>query len=95
MESSDYLTVWVSGILIPNILDHKQAFLIRFSDHHLNTKSFDNQTQFYHLNTGLVQYLDGYCTDHSNSGHKSRLKTMVTEKCIGNKDIRKLLVKVT
>ena len=36
-------------------------FSVRFSDHHLNTKPFDNQTQIYHLNTKLVQYSDGYC----------------------------------
>ena len=28
---------------------------------HLNTGPFANWTTFYHLNTRLVQYLDGYC----------------------------------
>ena len=55
----------VSGFRIPTvlyILDHKQAFLVWFSDHHLNNGSFDNLTQIYLLNTRLVQYSDGYCT---------------------------------
>ena len=46
---------------MPNISDHKQAFSVRFSDHHSNTRPFDNQTQIYHLNIRLVWYLDGYC----------------------------------
>ena len=31
-------------IQIPDILDHKQAFSVRFSDHHLNTRPYDNWT---------------------------------------------------
>ena len=50
------MTIW-----IPDILDHKQDFSAQFSDHHLNTRPFDNWTQFYHLYTRLVQYSDGYC----------------------------------
>ena len=45
-----------------DILDHKQAFSVRFSDHHLNTGPFDNPTQIYHLNTTLVGHPDGYCS---------------------------------
>ena len=30
---------------IPDILDHKQAFSVRFLDNHLNTGPFDNRTQ--------------------------------------------------
>ena len=29
---------------------------------HLNTEPFANWTTFDHLNTGLVRYSDGYCT---------------------------------
>ena len=46
-------------IQIPNILDHKQAFSVRFSDHHLNTRPFENPTHIYHLSTRLVRYSDG------------------------------------
>ena len=53
--------VWVSSSQIPNILNHKQAFSVRISDHHSNTEPFDNRTQIYHLNTKLVRYSDGYC----------------------------------
>ena len=42
---------------IPDNLDHQQAFTVRFSDHHLNTKPIDNGTQIYHPNTRLVQYI--------------------------------------
>ena len=47
-------------IRIPDILDHKLFFPLRFSDHHSNTRPFDNRTQIYHWNTGLVQFSDGY-----------------------------------
>ena len=38
-------------IQILDILDHEQAFFILFSDHHLNSRPFDNETQIYNLNT--------------------------------------------
>ena len=38
-----------------------RLFSVQFSDHHLNTGPFDNQTQIYHSNIRLVQYSDGYC----------------------------------
>ena len=47
-------------IQIPYIFNHKQAFSVRFSDYHLKTRPV-NWTQFYHLNTRLVGYSDGYC----------------------------------
>ena len=47
-------------IQIQDILDHKQAFSVWFSDHHLNTGQFDNRTQICHLNTRLIQYSDGF-----------------------------------
>ena len=46
---------------IPDLLDHKKAFSVQFSDHHWNTRTLDNQTKIYHFNTRLVRYLDGYC----------------------------------
>ena len=49
-------------IQILDIVDHKQAFSVQFSDQHSNTGPFDNQTQIYHLNARLVQYSDGYFT---------------------------------
>ena len=49
-------------IQIQDISDHKPAF----SDHHLNTEPFDNQTQISHLNNRLVQYSDGYCNCNYN-----------------------------
>ena len=67
-DSSEYRTVWVSGIHMVSCdladhlnTGHKQAFSVRFSDHHWNSGPFDNQTQIYHLNTRLVRYSDGYC----------------------------------
>ena len=51
-----------ADFLNTGILNHKLDFLVRFSDRHLNTGPFDNQTQIYHLNTRLVQYSDGYCS---------------------------------
>ena len=35
-------------------------FSVQFSDHHLNTRPFDKQTQIYHLNTRPVLYSNGY-----------------------------------
>ena len=61
-----YLNGKVTWLGIPfdyrNILDHKQAFSVWFSDQHLSTGPFDYRTQIYHLNTRLALYSDGYCT---------------------------------
>ena len=46
---------------IPDMLDHKQALSVRFSDHNWNIGPFDNRTQIYYLNTRLVQYSDSLC----------------------------------
>ena len=48
------------GRQISDVLDHKQAFSVWFSDHHLITGPFDNRTKIYHSNTRLVQFSDGY-----------------------------------
>ena len=45
-----------------DVLDHKQAFSVWFSNHLSNTRPFDNQTKIYNLNTTLVRYSDGLCT---------------------------------
>ena len=34
----------------------------------MNSGPFDNQKQIYHLNTILVRYSDGYCTEHLATG---------------------------
>ena len=47
----EYQTFWTINKL----------FSFRFSDHHLNSSPFYNQTQINHSNTRLVQYSDGYC----------------------------------
>ena len=40
---------------ITDSLDHKQVFSVGFLDHLLNSGPFENQTQIYHLNIGLVR----------------------------------------
>ena len=41
--------------------------LVQYSDHHLDTGPFGNQTTFDHSNTKLVQYSDLYCpTENKN-----------------------------
>ena len=44
--SFEYRTFWTINRL----------FSFQFSDCHLTTKPFDNRTQIYHLNTGLVRF---------------------------------------
>ena len=41
------------------------GFSVRFSDHRSNTGPFDNQTQTYHSNNGLIWYSDGYSIFYS------------------------------
>ena len=55
-------SVTQATIQISDILDHKPDFSVRFSNHNLNTGPFYNLTKIYHLNTGLDQNSDGYCT---------------------------------
>ena len=59
--------------LIPHILDYKLAFSVQFSDHHLNTRPFDNRTKIYYPNTRLVQYSDGYCIMWAGVGQKTKM----------------------
>ena len=54
------MAIWWT-IWIPYILNHKQAFSVRFSEHHSNTGLFDYRTHIYHSNTRIVRYSDGYC----------------------------------
>ena len=57
----------------PDILDHITYIFVLFSGHHhLKTgistpRPFDNQTCLDHLNTRLVCYSDGYCTECLNT----------------------------
>ena len=44
---------------MPDILDHKQAFSVLLSNYQLKTGPFDNRTQIFHSNSGLLQYSDG------------------------------------
>ena len=60
-RTPEHRTVWVSGFKYRTFWTLNRLFSVRFSDHHLNTGPFDNQTQIYHLNTRLVRYSDGYC----------------------------------
>ena len=46
-------------------LNIKQKKFVRFSDHHSKTRLFDNWTHFDHLNTRLIQFSYGYCTEVS------------------------------
>ena len=48
----EYWTFWTINRL----------FSVWFSNHFLNFRPFDNQTQIWHLNARLVRYSDGYCT---------------------------------
>ena len=60
-----------------------QAFLVRFSDHHLDTGPFDNWTQIYHLNIGLVRYSDGYCIVKSTRhNHHEVHETGLYQSCL-------------
>ena len=54
----------VVTIRFRDILEHKQAFSVQFSDHHSNTGPFANRTHIYHLNTRLVRLLSWLlCSD--------------------------------
>ena len=57
-------------IKIPDILDHNQAFSVRFSYHHLNFGPFEKRTHINHLNTRLVQDSDGYRNYNGGSNTK-------------------------
>ena len=77
LDSSEYQTVWVSGIDMVqsrDLADHSNTgfwtlnrlFQSGFQTticipDHLHTRPFDNPTQIYHLYTRLVRYSDGYC----------------------------------
>ena len=44
----------LATIKILDIVDHRQAFPVQYSDHYLNIGQFDNRTQIYLLNNEIV-----------------------------------------
>ena len=76
-----YRTFWTINTL----------FSVRFSDHLLNTRPFENRTQIYHSNTRLVWYSDGYCVNVWHVCH-SDSKCLVCWNSLGMSYIKALLV---
>ena len=56
-----YRTSWTTNRLLS----------VKFLDHHMNTGSFDNQTQIHHSNTRLVQFKMVTVLSYSVSNHYS------------------------
>ena len=66
-------------------LTTNKAFSVRYSDHHLNTRPFGNQTQIYHLKTKLVWYSDGYCTGIQMVEINLVQKSLIFISCLENR----------
>ena len=94
-HSSEYPTVWVSGIQMVkshDFTDHlntiNRLFSVRFSDHHSNTGPFDNPTQIYHLNTRLVRYSDCSCNLFEDSKKRREGKSKIKLQIISDKRLQ-------
>ena len=61
----------------PNILDRKQALFSLVFNNHLNTRPFNNRTQIYHLNTGIVQFGIQMVTVLDNSAFSPAFATSI------------------
>ena len=66
-------------------LTTNRAFSVQYSDHHLNTRPFGNQTQIYHLKTKLVRYSDGYCTGIQMVEINLVQKSLIFISCLENR----------
>ena len=54
-----FLKNWASCLVLN--INSQLPFYVRYSDHGLNTRPFNDRTGFNHLNTGLVRYSDPHC----------------------------------